>query len=197
MAERREAIARKWAARHPDRAEAERRLRKRQKALDRATDPYSDGGTPETRDKASRVRQGALARLCQSGAISADQLAWAGEIAAVHERIAADVSLRCISLETRVDISRSHDGAFFEKLGAVRAEVAYTQWRAGLKRPGPVLAMLVEDCGVNAAARAFHMDKRTAKRLLIDALEAWPNACRDAWRQVDDATLAAAQSGIL
>ncbi len=160
-------------------------------------------GTPETHDKASRKRQGALARLYASGAISIDQLGAAHEIAAVAERIGSDVTVRTVSLETRIDNGGGRDGAFFEALGQVRREVAYGRWRAGL--PGicdgvavaVVLDMIVGDVGVSVAARVHRIHVRRARRLLGEALDMWPGFYWDAVRQVDEATLLAAHSGLL
>ena len=79
----------------------------------------------------------------------------------------------------------------------MRAEVAYTRWRAAVPAPGLVLAVIVEDLGCNAAAARFSKDKRTVRKLLVDALDAWPRFQRDACDEVDEATLLAAQAAIL
>ena len=193
-ATRRSEIDRKYRERHPVRAREERDLRKANaRLLDCGN--YREA-TPETLQKA-RIDDGSLARLCRSGSIDADQLAWACEIRMVHDRIAGDVRIGTASLEGRVDQSRHGDGTVFEKLGAVRAEVAYTRWRASLPAPGLVLAMIVEDLGCNAAAARFSRHKRTVRKLLIDALDAWPHFQRDACDAVDEATLLAAQAAIL
>ena len=184
-----------YARRHPERAREERGFRQAQTRLAKLGTHRE--ATPETIAKARRVQQGALARLCASGSIDADQLAWSCEIRMVHERLGADVRIGTVSLETRVDQSRHGDGSFFEKLGAVRAEVGYTRWRAALPAPGLVLAVIVEDLGCNAAAARFSQDKRTVRKLLVDALDAWPRFQRDACDEVDEATLLAAQAAIL
>jgi hypothetical protein len=85
---------------------------------------------------------GRAGRLYQSGAIDAEQLAAAVEIALVHERIGADVAVKTASLETRVDVTRIGDGGFYERLGQVRREMAYTRWRSQLPHPAPVLDMI-------------------------------------------------------
>jgi len=154
-------------------------------------------GTPETHAKAANVRQGALARLCIAGDIDADQLAAAVSIALVHARITAPVTIGTVSYETRVDQSGAGDGMFFEKLGAVRAEVTYSLWRQRIAEPAVVLAMVVHDVGVTRAASEFRMRNAKAKKLLIDALDLW-NAMNDQVRkEIDHASLAAAQAGIL
>lgn len=186
---------RQWAAAHPAKAREQRQLRKEQADLSKKYG-HKRHGTPETHAHAARVVQGALARLYQSGAINADQLAWSVEIAQVHAQITADTSLRCCSLEMRVDRGRGQDGTFFEKLGAVRAEIAYSAWRARLKRPQPVLAMIIEDMGIAAAARRYGLHHRTARRLLIEALDQWGESYLAAARQVDARDLAAMQAGL-
>jgi len=190
---RREAADARYRKRHPGRAREERFLRKAQATLQRDYG-HKVNGTPETHRHAASVQQGALARLFMAGSLSADQLAWSAEIRAVHERIAGDVAIGTVSLETRVDQSRHGDGAFFERLGAVRAEVAYSGWRASLKKPGPVLAMIVDDVATRLAERQFGLRNGSARRLLIDALDRWPSWQRDACDRVDEAALTAAHA---
>jgi hypothetical protein len=194
--ERRLRIREAYAARHPARARDERELRKANAAV-QAKYGKKLYGTPETHAKAATVQQGALARLCLSGSIDADQLAYATEIRRVAERIGADVAIGIASLETRVDQSRHFGDTFFEKLGAVRAEVAYSAWRSWLPAPGPVLAMIVDDVACSLAAKQFRRDTRTMRKLLIEALDAWPNFRADARREVNEATLLAAQAALL
>lgn len=155
-------------------------------------------GTPETRARAANTRQGSLARLHQSGAITSEQLGSAVEIATVHERIGADVSVRTASLETRVDAGGRGDGAFWEALGQVRRELAYTRWRQALRNSAaPVLDMVAGDEGLAAVAKRYRMHHRRARALLVEALDLWPRMIGDAAREVDAATLAAAHAGIL
>lgn len=199
---RRRAVNSKWARRHPERAAEERALRlDRRDLIDRWS--HKRQGTPETHQKASRKRQGALARLYQSGAITIEQLGAAHEIAAVAERIGADVGVRTVSLETRIDQSRSGDATFFEALGQVRREVAYGRWRAALPdvcdgiAVAAVLDMIVNDVGISVASRIHRLHVRRARKLLCDALDLWPTHLWDAVREVDEATLLAAQAGLL
>ena len=183
-----------WCARHPDKAAELRKLR-----LDaREAAERWDGrgaGTAATHARAAAMRQGALARLYHSGAITADQLGSALEIAATAERIGADVRVRTISLETRIDGGRRGD-AFWEALGEVRREMAYSQWRAALpvlcaSAHGPdaqvalLLDMIVHDLGVSAAAMLHHVHVRRARRLLGEALDLWPGIIGDCVRAVD------------
>ena len=189
-----------YRARHPARAAEESGFRKarRERVRSRsASDPSLDQGTPETAQKARAVQQGALARMFARGHLSAHELAYSQEIRQVAEKLARDVIVGSFSMETRVDQSRSGTGAFFESLGAVRAEVAYTSWRQAIEEPQLVLAMIVEDQGYATAARRFKVHHTRAKKLLLDALAAWPDHCREARETIDEADLLAAQAGIL
>jgi hypothetical protein len=187
---------RAWAARHPQLAADEKAIRKGRRAAI-ARWGHKANGTIETHDHASQVRQGALARLYQSGAIDAHQLAYGAQIAAIAERIAGDVMVRTASLETRVDSSRHHD-AFFESLGAVWNEVAYSRWRAALGAGAAcILDIIVRDVGIGAAARRHRTHARRVRAQLIAALDLWDKIHGEVRREIDPATVAAAHAGIL
>lgn len=193
--EQRRSINERYATLHPDRAADERRLRKVQASA--ANDfGHKRNGTVETHAKAKTVRQGALARLHLSGAISTEQLGWALEITAEHERIDADVTVKTFSYDTRVDITRSGDAAFYESLGRVRRSVAYTRWRAAL--PGllkdhtgaqHLLEMVVDDIAVTETARRLRMSVRRTRAVLIEALELWPTLLGEMRRDVTERDL--------
>lgn len=196
IAQRREVSRSQWAKRHPDKAREERDLKRRNREV-REDFGHKVHGTPETHANAARTRQGAVARLYEAGDISIDQLAAATNIAAVHASVTRDVAIGTVSLETRVDSGFRHNALFHERLGAVRAEVAYTAWRRSLSEPWPVLAMIIDDVSYSTAAAHFGMHKRRAKKLLIDALDAWFSEIDIACDAVDPATLLAAQAAIL
>lgn len=186
-----------WRDQHPELAAAERGLRKQRADMQKRWDHKRDG-TAETHEHAAGVRQGALARLYQSGAIDAEQLAAAADIATVVERIGADVCVRTASLETHIDTPANYDGSFFERLGQVRREVAYGRWRRALAGSAqPVLEMIVDDAGVTVVAKRWRMHNRRARKMLIDALDLWPTMLGDAYREIDAAALAAAHAGLL
>lgn len=192
LAERAEANRAAWARMHPNAAATERRLRKSRAEL-LSNWKHKNEGTPETHEQASRRNQGALAALYKNGSIDAEQLASAVEIAMVADRIGADVAVRTSSVETRVDVTRLGDGSFFERLGQVRREQAYTRWRAQLRQPAPVLEMLVgEPVGFTIVAARYRMHNRKAKRLLIDALDLWPQILGAVCKEIDEKDLAAA-----
>lgn len=160
---------------------------------------HKNEGTPETHAHASRTRQGALARLHLSGSISADQLAWAVEIATVAEMIERDVAVRTASLETRVDCSSSAKNALVGGIMRVRREVAYGYWREWIPQPKrAVLDMLVgEPLSYVETAKAYRMHNRRTKRLLIQAIDLWPDAMEEAENEVDEATIAAYRAGLI
>lgn len=156
--------------------------------------------TPETAFRASKVRQGALARLYEAGDLTIEQLGASQEILSVHERITGPVTVSTASLEARVDQSRMGDEGFFEALGQVRREVAYGRWRSALAGKGgtigPVMAMIVGDYGVAQAARSARMRTSGMKRLLSSALDLWSYLLLGAIREIDEAELLAAQAGL-
>ena len=188
QADRRLKTSAGWAAAHPDRAIEEELLRR---GNARAVVEFGREvlGTPQTRHKASLTQQGSLARMYTAGHLSAEQLAWSAEIVQVHTRIVAGAVVGSMSMETRVDQSK-HGGAFFERLGAVRAEMAYSRWRRSLPKPMPVLAMVIEDTGVTAAAKRYGMRTASARRILLIALDQWPDFFSQACDAVDEDDLA-------
>lgn len=201
--ERKEASRLAWARMHPEAASAERALRRSNARLAERW-KHKNEGTPETHEHASRRNQGALVRLYKDGSIDAEQLAAAVEIATVAERIGGDVAVKTASLETRIDVTRCGDGGFFERLGQVRREVAYTRWRAEVPlRPGSgravpiaaILEMIVgEPVGFTVVARRYRMHNRRAKRLLLDALDLWPRILGGVCREIDEKELSAAHA---
>jgi hypothetical protein len=129
---------------------------------------HKNEGTPETHERASRRNQGALARLYQSGAIDAEQLAAAVEIALVHERIGSDVAVKTASLETRVDVTRIGDGGFYERLGQVRREMAYTRGDRSCRAARPVLDMIAGEQRPGSPSPRAATGCTTARRKAAD-----------------------------
>lgn len=187
---------RAWAARHADRARQERGFRKsRAELLDRWS--HKNEGTPETHEAFARRCEGAIARLHQSGYLNDDELAWAHEIREVADNIMAAATVKTASLETRVDTSRYGD-VFFESLGSVWGEIAYSTWRARLGcATGLVLDIIVRDMALTTAASLHAMHVRKAKRLLTTALQLWPRFHATARRTVDAEDLQAAHADLL
>src|SRR6218665_770183 len=133
-------IHRKWCEAHPARAAEERAIRQHLRAVEKNFGHVAYG-TPETRAHAARARQGALARLYATGAVTIHQLGAALEISAAYERIIQAAGIPTSWAIERVDTSMR--SGQFETIGAVRAEMAYSRWRATLPQAGVVLAMIV------------------------------------------------------
>lgn len=140
-------------------------------------------GTPETWDAAVRTHQGALSQLHRNGTIDSEQLEWAAQISNVHRSIEADVAVKVASLEARVDQSRRPIGAI-ESIRRVRHHLAYGDWRDRLPSPKAlVMDMIVGDAiGYTVAARVHRVHNRKAKRLLIEAIDRWPECMERAYR---------------
>lgn len=148
-------------------------------------------GTPETLEHVATARPGSLYRLYQSGAINAEQLQAAVEIATVYERIGADVAVRTGGLEARIDRGWREESIFVEGLGRIRHERAYTCLRQELGRSAAVvLDMIAGDVGVTIAAARHGMHHRRAKAMLVSALDRWQHLVRLAVREIDEASVA-------
>jgi len=186
-----------WARRNPQAAAEQAALQAQALAIEEAYG-HKAGGTAQTFAHHEGRAGGALARLYRSQAIDAEQLAAATDIAQIAERIASAVTVRTASLEARVDATRMGGEAFFERLNAVRREVAYTSWRAEVAKLGPVGVVL--DCvigdtiGVTIVARKHGMHVRRVKRMLIAALDLWPVHLAQAFRRVDELHVAIAHA---
>lgn len=187
-----------WAKRHPERAKEERGLRKARVTM--LTDwSHKNDGTPETHEHASKTRQGALARLYESGAITADQLAWANEIAMTAEAIERDVAVKTASLETRIDIEGRPTVALVEGVMRVRREQAYGEWRKMLPTPKRLVMDMIlgEPIGYVVAARRYGIHNRKAKRYLIQAIDRWPECLEEACRMIDKEDVAKAHARLM
>jgi len=152
-------------------------------------------GTPQTLAKFS---DGSMQRLLLNGDITPEQKACAESIADTAERIVRGIGVRTCSYEVRVDRAQDGDAALREQLGAVRRERAYSEWRAQLiKVILPLHELIVEDMKLTDVARRYRMDNRRLKKLLIEALDLWPKIIGRVCKEIDLATLVAAQAGIL
>jgi biotin operon repressor len=211
----------RYARQHPERAAEEAALRSHfnQALIDHG---HRRNGTAATLASAAQVRQGALARLHQSGTIDDDQLAWALEIAAEHERIDAEVGMAAMKWGVRVDVGGQGNRAL-ESLWRVRRAQAYRLWWAGLidlcrefigtrylvaldggsedlsrvttagAAAAQVLSMIVDDLGVTWAARRLRIGMRKMRKLLEEALNLWPKVLRDVRNEIDEDDLIAVQ----
>lgn len=132
-------------------------------------------GTPETLHhvQRERSREGAIARLVATGALDAHQLAAAQEIVVAHDAIVADVAVRTAKLEPR-GTGGGPNAASAERISAVLREAAYTRWREAVAPHAPMLlAVIVDDVGLVAAARRWRLSNRRARAVLTRALDIW------------------------
>lgn len=129
-------------------------------------------GTPETHEHVAREagRAGALARLRKSGAIDDRQLQAAVELRAAHESVANGAVVRTVDWQRRgggggVAVPASLEGPH---------DWAYRSWlRAVGRDAGPVLAIVVDDMALTAAAKLFARSTRTMTQILTRSLDAW------------------------
>jgi len=137
----------------------------------------------QERSRTYRARStSSLARLALRGALTADQLAAAQEIAQIALGIGRDVGYASGSVEARVDCGSSRMTYGGETLHRVQIEQAYGEWRQALIYPrGLVLDMLTEDNKLAAIARRYNRSWGKAMKILIGALNAWPHYKRDAF----------------
>ena len=122
-----------------------------------------------------RQSRSALEYMRGRGSLTDEQFYSAQQIAQLAEQIERTVAVSCASLEARVDCSGSARNAVNESLYRVRAEGAYTEWRAGLPLPRRMfIDMVTQDAGLSAIAAEHGMGWPKAKEMLLDALDAWP-----------------------
>lgn len=138
-------------------------------------------------------RQSGMAHLHERGILNHDQYAAALDIARIVEVIGRNVTVRCASLEARVDQQGSARSVLFETLAQVRLERTYTAWRAKLPMPKRlVIDLVLSDRSLKATARGHHVSWVKAKVMLIRALDCWLDERDRSWREVDiDDALAA------
>lgn len=132
-------------------------------------------GTPETLQHAAieRSRPGALARLVATGAIDAHQLAAAEEIALAYTRTVADVAVRTASWSRGLSGGRRGSAAS-EGVAAAFLDLTYTAWREAVgAHAAMLLAIIVDDLPVTAAARRWRMSNRRAVGVLSTSLDRW------------------------
>lgn len=147
---------------------------------------FRAAATSETMHHAAGTHQDCLIQMQRNGTIDSTQLGWAAEIANVYRSIESEVGVKVASLEARVDQSRGGRSLVGEGIHRVRMHLAYRYWRDLLPAPKQmVLDMIVSDnIGYTVAARRYGVHKRKAKRLLIEALNRWPE-CVAVTQRVD------------
>ena len=135
---------------------------------------HKNEGTPETHERASKVRQSPIHRMHALGKITNDQLLAAQEIAGVVEMIERGVSVKSASLEARVDCSNSARDGLIESLGRIRLEVTYRAWRQAIPMPRRMIIDILTSTASYVRIAAKHgLAWRTARRRLVTALDMW------------------------
>jgi hypothetical protein len=154
-------------------------------------------GTPETWEHAEKTHTDCLVQLERNGSIDKEQLEWAAQIANVYRSLESDVAIKVASLEARVDQSRRATAAV-EGVRRVRLHLAYGYWRDQLPDPKQmILDMIVGDpIGYTVAAKRYGVHNRKAKRLLIAAIDSWPECVDRAHRLYSADEIKTAQAGL-
>ncbi len=136
--------------------------------------------------RAPRNRQvSSLALLHDKGQLTSEQYSAALQIARVAETIERSVSVRCASLEARVDNSGSAHDPLLESLTVARLQVAYRRWRERLPMPRRMIVdMVIADRSLVATARVYGVPWRKARARLVDALDQWGETCARVWKEV-------------
>lgn len=123
-----------------------------------------------------RKSRSALAYMRERGNLTDEQFYSAQRIADIAEMLQRSVGVGCASLEARVDCSGSARDALNESLYRVRAEGAYTEWRAKLPLPRRmVIDMVTQDTGLKSIASQHNMGWPKAQEILKAALDLWPD----------------------
>jgi hypothetical protein len=140
-----------------------------------------------------RRQKSSLEALRDRGQLTQDQLNAAQQIARVAESIRRHVSVRCASLEARVDCSGSSHNMLIEHINQVRLERAFSAWRIGIRVPRQlVVDMIVADCSLKATARQHNVGWPRAFRMLESALDLWIKLSFEAGRNIDQQDVDAA-----
>lgn len=135
-------------------------------------------GTPETiaHLDARNRRPGAIARLYQSRAINAEQLAAADEIATVYRAIMADTPYRTASWETRTGGGGAGgDSVELPMIQTFDGLFAIEMWLRSIEQPEAMLAIIARDVGLTIAAHRHALSVPRTRELLRAALTKWYN----------------------
>jgi hypothetical protein len=144
-----------------------------------------------------RRQVSSLVRMHNAGQLDNAQFEAAMKIANIAGRIEADVSVRCASLEARVDNSSGNRDVLVEQIGRVRDEAAYTRWRQAIPMPKRmILDMVMADQPLANTARKFNMGWPAARKRFISALDLWCKLRDDAGKDIDERDVSAAHARI-
>lgn len=142
-----------------------------------------------------RRRQSAIEALRDRGQLTNDHVCAAQQIASVAESIRRHVSVRCSSVEARVDCGGSAHSALMERLRQVRLERTFGLWRSRIRVPRAMLIeMIVKDNALKETARSYRVGWPRAMRMLEDALDQWNDIMQVVAREIDERDLEAAHN---
>ncbi len=133
-------------------------------------------GTAETiaHLDARNRRAGAIARLYQTGAIDADQLAAADKIATTYRAIIADTPYRTASWETRTGGNGGGgDVVELPRLHVADGRYALEWWLRSIAQPEAMLAIVARDVGLTIAAHRHALSVPRTRMLVRAALSTW------------------------
>ena len=132
-------------------------------------------GTPETIASLEhrQRRSGAVARLYASKALDADQLAAADKIATTYRAVTADAPFRTASWETRTGGGVGGGDIDIALLGATLGEYALYWWLGSIRQPDAIVAIVVHDMALTAAADRYALSVPRLRKLLGEALTTW------------------------
>lgn len=131
--------------------------------------------------------------LHHRGVISVEQRDAVDEIQDVAAMVQSAVSVRCASLEARVDNAGGARDVLVERLGRVQLEVAYTRWRQALPVPRQmILDMVLQPGPLKAKAVRHGMGWPKARKWLLRALDRWIEIRDKVLDEVDQKDLDAA-----
>jgi len=132
-------------------------------------------GTPETIASLEHRQRspGAVARLYASKALDADQLAAADKIATTYRAVTADAPFRTASWETRTGGGVGGGDIDIALLGATLGEYALYWWLGSIRQPDAIVAIVVHDMALTAAADRYALSVPRLRKLLGEALTTW------------------------
>ncbi len=168
------------AARRAGRTEEKRVRRLLRLDRDEANRIAKTGRPGPTSQTAKKLKPHAIETLLDRGVIDESQAGMLDQIARAYVLITMGTNVRLSSWE-RVDGGRLPTEAM---PGEVRLLHHYAAWWQelcdnSLQRVMPiVLDVAVEGISLNDLARTRRMDKRTAKRLLLQGLDCWSDVAR-------------------
>lgn len=131
--------------------------------------------------------------LHHRGQITKEEFEAAMQIAMVIENMQRPVSLRCASMEARVDNSGAGRDVLIERLTQVQFERAYSEWRDRLPTPRQMIIDMITTHGSLAMkARRYRMGWPKARQWLFRSLGLWIEIRDRVMKRIDERDVEAA-----